>query len=41
MLDLSSAPKTDPEKPCFHVMPRTGWINDPNSPLYFNGKYHL
>ena len=27
--------------PAFHVRPVTNWVNDPNGPLYFNGRYHL
>ncbi len=22
-------------------MPRTGWLNDPNGPIYYKGKYHM
>ncbi|GMH42910.1 hypothetical protein BSKO_10832 [Bryopsis sp. KO-2023] len=29
------------DRPCFHVMPRTGWMNDPNGPIFFNGQYHM
>ncbi|MBO2447891.1 glycoside hydrolase family 32 protein [Actinomadura barringtoniae] len=25
----------------FHFSSRTGWMNDPNAPLYYNGVYHL
>lgn len=25
----------------FHIMPVTGWLNDPNGLCYFNGKYHV
>eukprot|EP00878_Enallax_costatus_P040460 GHUV01046716.1.p1 GENE.GHUV01046716.1~~GHUV01046716.1.p1 ORF type:complete len:129 (+),score=16.11 GHUV01046716.1:468-854(+) len=28
-------------RPAFHVAPRSGWINDPNGPIYCNGQYHL
>lgn len=31
----------DPEKPRFHVMPAAGWINDPNGPIFYRGRYHL
>jgi hypothetical protein len=31
----------DPERPQCHVMAQRGWINDPNGPIYFDGKYHL
>eukprot|EP00192_Tetraselmis_astigmatica_P024784 CAMPEP_0117660726 /NCGR_PEP_ID=MMETSP0804-20121206/7120_1 /TAXON_ID=1074897 /ORGANISM="Tetraselmis astigmatica, Strain CCMP880" /LENGTH=696 /DNA_ID=CAMNT_0005467471 /DNA_START=398 /DNA_END=2488 /DNA_ORIENTATION=+ len=31
----------DPHRPAFHVMPRLGWLNDPNGPIYHNGRYHL
>jgi hypothetical protein len=34
-----AAPQSD--RPAFHVMPRQGWINDPNGPLYFGGEYHM
>lgn len=29
------------EKPCFHLAPRVGWMNDPNGFSYFKGQYHL
>ncbi|KAK9810230.1 hypothetical protein WJX72_007025 [[Myrmecia] bisecta] len=41
MLALAEALKKDPERPIFHVSPRSGWINDPNAPIYAGGKYHL
>ena len=25
----------------FHLMPPTGWVNDPNGLCYFNGLYHV
>lgn len=41
MLDLSEVAWRDPDKPSFHVMPRGGWMNDPNGPIYYKGRYHL
>lgn len=31
----------DPMRPTFHFLPRAGWINDPNGPIYHDGTYHL
>jgi len=31
----------DPMRPTFHYLPKTGWINDPNGPIFHNGVYHL
>ena len=28
-------------RPCFHLTPRAGWMNDPNGFSYYNGAYHL
>lgn len=28
-------------KPLFHLIPRTGWMNDPNGFSYYNGMYHM
>ena len=28
-------------RPCFHISPLVGWMNDPNGFSYYNGKYHL
>ena len=25
----------------YHIMPKSGWINDPNGFSYFNGYYHI
>ena len=25
----------------YHVMPRRGWLNDPNGLVYFKGNYHI
>lgn len=29
------------QKPLFHLIPRIGWMNDPNGFSYFNGEYHM
>lgn len=31
----------DPLRPQFHLLPASGWMNDPNGPIYVNGKYHM
>jgi fructan beta-fructosidase len=32
---------TEPYRPQFHFTPETGWMNDPNGMVYYDGKYHL
>ncbi len=41
MLELANSLRADPERPAYHVMPRHGWINDPNGPVHYDGRYHL
>jgi len=31
----------DPLRPQFHLLPRYGWMNDPNAPAFWRGKYHI
>lgn len=31
----------DTQKPLFHLIPRIGWMNDPNGFSYYDGKYHM
>ncbi len=31
----------DPWFPRYHVRPRSGWINDPNGLIYYDGLYHV
>ena len=29
------------DRPCFHLTPRSGWMNDPNGFSFYEGKYHM
>lgn len=31
----------DPLRPSSHLLPRHNWMNDPNGPIWWKGKYHL
>ncbi len=31
----------DPMRPQFHLLPAANWMNDPNGPIYFDGRYHM
>ena len=31
----------DPARPQFHLVPARNWMNDPNGPIYYNGRYHM
>lgn len=31
----------DPNRPSFHLLPPHNWMNDPNGPIFWKGKYHL
>jgi beta-fructofuranosidase len=32
---------TDRHRPRYHLMPPSAWLNDPNGPLIWKGKYHM
>ena len=31
----------DPLRPQFHLLPKRNWMNDPNGPIFWKGKYHM
>lgn len=31
----------DRDRPQYHLMPDSGWMNEPHAPFYFGGQYHL
>ncbi len=31
----------DPLRPQFHLLPTRNWMNDPNGPIFWNGRYHM
>lgn len=39
--ELRDRLQNDPQRPQYHFMPPWAWINDPNGPIFWKGKYHL
>jgi sucrose-6-phosphate hydrolase SacC (GH32 family) len=31
----------DDDRPQFHVQPPAGWMNDPNGPIFYKGRFHM
>jgi len=31
----------DPQRPRYHLMPPANWMNDPNWPIFWKGRYHM
>ena len=31
----------DPQRPQYHLLPAANWMNDPNGPIFWQGKYHM
>src|SRR6478672_5087496 len=31
----------DPLRPQYHLLPAHNWMNDPNGPIFFAGRYHM
>ena len=31
----------DPLRPQFHLLPAKNWMNDPNGPIYWKGRYQM
>lgn len=38
---LCSRLASDPLRPQYHLLPAHNWMNDPNGPIYFRGRYHM
>jgi beta-fructofuranosidase len=38
---IESVLAADPLRPQFHLLPARNWMNDPNGPIYHNGRYHM
>lgn len=32
---------SDPLRPQYHLLPERNWMNDPNGPIFFGGRYHM
>ena len=37
----SSQLASDPLRPQFHLLPARNWMNDPNGPIFWRGRYHM
>lgn len=40
-VELATKLAADPRRPQYHLMPKANWMNDPNGPTYWKGKYHM
>jgi beta-fructofuranosidase len=38
---IATHESTDPMRPQYHLLPVSGWMNDPCGPIYWRGKYHM
>jgi beta-fructofuranosidase len=38
---LQSKLASDKLRPQFHLMPAANWMNDPNAPIFYRGRYHM
>ena len=38
---LATKLASDPLRPQFHLLPAKNWMNDPNGPIFWRGKYHM
>ena len=38
---MARTPYSEPFRPQYHFTPQSGWMNDPNGLLYYDGEYHL
>ena len=38
---LTAKLANDPLRPQFHLLPAKNWMNDPNGPVYLDGRYHM
>jgi beta-fructofuranosidase len=32
---------SDPLRPQYHLLPAQNWMNDPNAPIFYRGRYHM
>jgi beta-fructofuranosidase len=39
--ELRANYRADPHRPRYHFIPLSGWMNDINGPLFWNGRFHL
>ena len=39
--DVRSRLAHDPLRPQYHLMPAANWMNDPNGPIFYRGRYHM
>src|SRR5437660_558001 len=39
--DLRERLVADPLRPQYHLLPAKNWMNDPNGPIHWNGRYHM
>jgi beta-fructofuranosidase len=40
-LEQSASLAADPLRPQYHLLPAANWMNDPNGPIYWKGRYHM
>ena len=38
---LSRKLASDPLRPQYHLLPAHNWMNDPNGPIFYRGRYHM